>query len=189
MNNLVDKKYPSSNMKSLKRTMAIFGLAAVMTACASSGPEYVPISEGGDNGYVSQRLDDDTYRVTFSGSPGTPINKVQDYALLRAAEITIDSGYDKFTIKDETVTPMNPTSETASLAVEPTVHTTCGLIGCTSSPYTPGYSVLDANYPVQRQQFVSSLVVFLVQETQSQDDAVYYNAREVMKSIKNTLSL
>jgi hypothetical protein len=51
-------------------------------------------------GYVEQRLEAGRYRVTFRGGPGAPIEQVADYALLRAAELTLADGYDWFRVTD-----------------------------------------------------------------------------------------
>ena len=40
------------------------------------------------------------YRVTFHGGPGAPPAQVQDYALLRAADLTLADGYDWFRVTD-----------------------------------------------------------------------------------------
>lgn len=50
-------------------------------------------------GYSEQRLEPGRYRVTFQGGEGSP-QQVQDYALLRAAQITLRDGYDWFRITD-----------------------------------------------------------------------------------------
>lgn len=188
MKKYIFSKFVVRKRKAFSKSLLVVGVCALINACVSNGPEYVPISEGGENGYSSQKLNSDTFRITFSGSPGTPVNRVQDYALLRAAELAVVNGYNKFTIEDETVTPVNAPSQGPEIIVEPTVHTSCGLLGCTSSPYTPSYSVLDAGLPAQRQQFISSLVVVYAEDAQDKQDAVYYNAKEVIKSIRSAIS-
>jgi hypothetical protein len=50
-------------------------------------------------GYTEQRIEPGRYRVTFQGGEGPP-QQVQDYALLRAAEIAVRDGYDWFRITD-----------------------------------------------------------------------------------------
>src|SRR6185369_1173595 len=40
------------------------------------------------------------YRVTFQGGPGAPPAQVQDYALLRAADLAVAEGYDWFRVTD-----------------------------------------------------------------------------------------
>ena len=66
-------------------------LCLLLAGCATS---YQPKSYTG--GYTDTKLDDDKYRVTFSGNQHTSADKVEEYALLRAAEITLEYGYSHF---------------------------------------------------------------------------------------------
>jgi hypothetical protein len=77
------------------------GLA--LTACASSSP-YGPARGPGDSGYIDQRVDPARYVVTFQGNASMDPSLVYEYALLRAAEVTLDSDYGWFYIvsRDQT---------------------------------------------------------------------------------------
>lgn len=66
-----------------------------LTACAAPTP-YAPREPGGYTGYTDQRLDENRYRVTFTGNSVTRRETVEDYLLLRAAEVTLQSGYRYF---------------------------------------------------------------------------------------------
>jgi hypothetical protein len=46
------------------------------------------------------RIEPGRYRVTFQGGPGAPPAQVQDYALLRAANLALADGYDWFRVTD-----------------------------------------------------------------------------------------
>lgn len=69
--------------------------AALMAGCASLAP-YGPQTGASGQGYSEQRIENDRWRVTYRGvgDPGA----VSDYALLRAAELTLDSGYEWFEV-------------------------------------------------------------------------------------------
>ncbi len=54
----------------------------VLTACTAPAP-YAPREPGGNTGYTDQRLDENRYRVTFTGNSVTPRETVEDYLLLR----------------------------------------------------------------------------------------------------------
>lgn len=66
-----------------------------LSACATATP-YGPA--GGDTryGYAEQRVDADRYRVSFAGNSVTSREQVEMALLLRAAEVTTESGYDWF---------------------------------------------------------------------------------------------
>ena len=69
--------------------------AAVLAGCASLAP-YGPQMSSGGQGYAEQRIESDRYRVTYRGV-GAP-GPVADMALLRAADLAIEQGYDWFEV-------------------------------------------------------------------------------------------
>lgn len=76
------------------RIFAAFGLL-ILAACASP-PPYGPKVPGQSYGYTDQRLGDNRYRVTYSGSSITGREQVEDFLLYRAAEVTLQSGFSHF---------------------------------------------------------------------------------------------
>jgi hypothetical protein len=75
-------------------------LVLLLGACAYPTP-YQP-ADGG-YGYSEQQIEEDRYRVSFSGNPSTPRETVQNYLLYRAAELTMQNGYDYFTVVERDV--------------------------------------------------------------------------------------
>ncbi len=65
----------------------------VLAGCASAPPYYGPKQPGQQVGYTDQLLDRNRYRVTYSGDSATPRETVEDFLLLRAAEVTARAGY------------------------------------------------------------------------------------------------
>lgn len=78
----------------LRRT-ALVAIALVLSGCASVGT-YQPQSADRPDGYADRRLDDTHWRVEFVGDASTSQERVESYLLYRAAEITIDNGFDWF---------------------------------------------------------------------------------------------
>lgn len=77
-------------------TLAI--LFFIIAACATAvGTAYAPAGKGG-YGYSDTRIEDGRYRIIFSGDGATPPDAVEDYALLRAAELALAGGYDWFRV-------------------------------------------------------------------------------------------
>lgn len=72
----------------------------VLAACAKPTP-YQAATDG--YGFTQQRIEQNRYRINFSGNSLTPLPVVEDYMLYRAAEITIDHGYDYFDISDKDI--------------------------------------------------------------------------------------
>lgn len=84
----------------MKSPIAVAGAAALalLGACATSAPTpYGPAGAGG-YGYAETRVESDRYIVTFSGNSSTTAGQAEGYALRRAAELTLQEGYDWFRV-------------------------------------------------------------------------------------------
>ncbi|NWG93283.1 MAG: hypothetical protein HXY21_12390 [Parvularculaceae bacterium] len=80
------------------RRLIIGAAALALAACATAvGTEYAAADRAG-YGYASTRIEGDRFRVSFAGDGATPASVVEDYALLRAAEIALENGYDWFRV-------------------------------------------------------------------------------------------
>ena len=71
--------------------------SAALAACETATP-YQPLSPGNQTsgGYAEVKLNDDLWRVTFAGNSLTSRDTVEHYLLYRAAELTVNQGYDWF---------------------------------------------------------------------------------------------
>ena len=76
-------------------------LLLLLGACATQTP-YQPSGDG-RYGYSEQKIEKNRYRVTFTGNPSTPRETVQNYLLYRASELTLQNGFDYFTMVDRDV--------------------------------------------------------------------------------------
>ena len=74
-------------------TLAASALA--LSACASLAP-YGPQQGPNGQGYAEQRIESNRFRVTYRGV-GAP-GPVADMALLRAADLTVQNGFDWFEV-------------------------------------------------------------------------------------------
>ncbi|MGQ4277508.1 CC0125/CC1285 family lipoprotein [Pseudidiomarina sp. E22-M8] len=75
--------------------MTIVSLTLVLAACASE-PDYRAAEDGG-YGYTENQITDSQYQVKFKAR-GTDKGAATNYALLRAAEVTLQNDYDWFVI-------------------------------------------------------------------------------------------
>lgn len=76
---------------------AVVASASLLAACESGPTPYQPAA-GYDRGYTEQKIENDRYRISFKGNSLTERDTVENYLLFRAAELTLQSGYDVFTI-------------------------------------------------------------------------------------------
>ncbi|MHA7870725.1 MAG: CC0125/CC1285 family lipoprotein [Hyphococcus sp.] len=81
--------------------------ALCLAACATATP-YGPASEGGGYGFTDQRIEENRFRITFRGNSSTRRETVENSLLYRAAELTVDQGYDYFIVVE------NETERTSS---------------------------------------------------------------------------
>ena len=83
--------------KLLAAAMAASALA--LAACESGPTPYQPgAADSGDRGYSESKIENDRYRISFKGNSMTDRETVENYMLYRAAELTLQNGYDTFTI-------------------------------------------------------------------------------------------
>ena len=76
--------------------LALTGLSALaLTACASLAPYGAQMGPNGQ-GYSEQRIESNRYRVTYNGVGAA--GRVADWALVRAADLTTEQGYDWFEV-------------------------------------------------------------------------------------------
>lgn len=88
----------------LKRSVAIAGVIAAGLAVAScmTATPYQPAVGSGSarTGYWDEQVDADRFRVSFSGNSLTSRDTVERYLLYRAAELTVQRGFDHFVLVD-----------------------------------------------------------------------------------------
>ncbi|MEM9810550.1 MAG: hypothetical protein AAF788_04925 [Pseudomonadota bacterium] len=86
----------------MRSLISLFAVA-VVAACASPTP-FEPIDNRGF-GFADQKIEENRYRVSFSGNSLTSREQVETALLLRAAQVTLESGYDHFiVVSDDTET-------------------------------------------------------------------------------------
>lgn len=154
------------------------------TACASSGPYRAAQSSAGF-GYSHQVIEPDRYRVQFKAS-GRDVAKAQDYALLRAAELTLEKGYSTFEVVSRSADSLREKSEAVDYSPGPdyVVTRSCGLLGCTSRAQPVGPARTRDPLPAQRNETMVTLEV----QMSNKDAAVspsLYSASQVVANIRD----
>lgn len=82
-------------MRLICRFLLVTTAALTLAACQTPAT-YAPRQGRGDTGYSDTQLASNRYRVTFTGNAATPRETVENYLLLRAAEVTLKAGYRYF---------------------------------------------------------------------------------------------
>ena len=109
----------------------------LLQSCATTSPYQPVISRG--FGYSETPLNDLQYRIDFKGwdmNQGKAVN----YAMLRAAEFTLEKGYDWFEVIDRTSDSTKSRISSGagiSIAHHRTIEQNCGITGCRSRMSNP----------------------------------------------------
>jgi len=75
-------------------------VAVLLGGCATGYQE-----KGHSGGYSQTRLDKNVFKVNFKGNGYTSREKADDFAMMRAAELTLESGYQYFSIAESSYDP------------------------------------------------------------------------------------
>lgn len=83
----------------MKRLLVAAGLAAIALAGCETATPYQPLTHNAEasGGYTDLQIEPNRWRVTFSGNDLTSRETVERYLLFRAAQLTVDQGFDWFT--------------------------------------------------------------------------------------------
>ncbi|WP_116092353.1 CC0125/CC1285 family lipoprotein [Sphingomonas crusticola] len=84
-----------------KCSTALVALSLALTGCATPTP-YQPLSRPGSlaGGYSDIQIEPNRFRVSFSGNSMTSRDTVETFLLYRAAQLTVDRGFDWFVMAD-----------------------------------------------------------------------------------------
>ncbi len=95
-------------MVRIKRLAGAAALALLVPGCAGKPTPYQPMSSTSriSGGYSETRLATDHFRVTFVGNSFTSRERVEASLLYRAAELTLQEGYQWFVIEDRELSPV-----------------------------------------------------------------------------------
>ena len=83
------------------KTLLLFSTVILLSACGGVATyKYAPMREGFFNttGYDAVQVDSNTYRVIFYGLRNTSVEIADRYSFYRAAELTLEKGFDYYVV-------------------------------------------------------------------------------------------
>lgn len=83
------------------RNLTLSASAIILAACATATPYQPASAPGGFDGFSQTMIEDDRAKITFGGNTLTERSTVENYLLYRAAEMTIERGFDHFTLVEK----------------------------------------------------------------------------------------
>lgn len=154
----------------------------IASACASTSP-YREAGSASATGYSEQVLEKDRYRVQYRANGGDA-GKAQDYALLRAAELTLEKGFSTFEIVSRSAESSTEEKVLADASVGPdyAVSRRCGLLSCTETvhPLPPTYG---SETTIDRKQVVVTLEILLSNKDAAASPSLY-SASQVVANLR-----
>ncbi|HVK82399.1 MAG TPA: hypothetical protein VM915_17500 [Verrucomicrobiae bacterium] len=166
------------------RHVLIVAAVLALTACAST-PTYTPATRAGAAGYSEAAIESNRYFVTYRAPGAADAALVQDYALLRAADLTLQNGRDWFWVDRRTLD-----EDAAARRSGPSVGV--GIGGGSWGGRSGGGVSVGINLPIgggsttQRAQSATLEVRF--GEGVKPDDPNAYDARSVAANIRARLA-
>ena len=87
------------------RVLSFVAAAFALAACASppAAPPYAAATSGTSAGYSETQIESNRYFVTYRAPSGAEAARLEDYALLRAAELTLQNGHEWFWVDRRTL--------------------------------------------------------------------------------------
>lgn len=157
------------------RSALIAASLGMLAACSPSQTVYGPAAgqPGRALGYDSLRIEQNRWRVTFTAGPDVTTAHAERLALRRAAELTLDSGYDWFELVDRRVETTG--SGSSPVRVGGSVGTAVGSRGYRSSGVGLGVGIS----PGQERRTIVSLEI-IARSGDASDAANAYDARSLI---------
>ena len=84
----------------MMRIILAAAVTLLLAACATSTP-YGPASGNNPYGFSDQKVEDGRYRIVFRGNSSTTRESVETFLLYRAAELTVENGFDYFVVSEQ----------------------------------------------------------------------------------------
>lgn len=94
----------------MRKALLLFGLTPLLLAACETTPNPYP-----NPGFYETQIEQGRYRVVYRGTPQMPRDKVEDMTLLRAADLTLQNGYDWFRVVGRDVQTVYPSGPVISL--------------------------------------------------------------------------
>jgi hypothetical protein len=163
------------------RTAMIPLTAIVLAACGTPTP-YAPATVSG-YGYAAQQIEDNRFRVAFTGNTLTDRRTVENYLLYQAAEVTLAQGGDYFIVIDrdtEADVTYHTTYDGFWPAYDPFPYSYYR-----RRPYGPGLMDSGTSRPITR--YAAQAEIVIRSGRKPEDDPRAFDARQVVRNLGPTI--
>jgi hypothetical protein len=157
-----------------------------LAACATSTP-YGPASESNPYGFSDQRIEDNRYRIVFRGNSSTTRETVETFLLYRAAELTVQNGFDYFIVSEQDTETSKRYSTTPSPAFYGRYYYGYGPYCCAFPYYAYGWGwglPYDDYTTREYTRYTAIAFVTMHKGTKPADNPQAFDARSVMDNLR-----
>lgn len=173
----------------MKNIILFLLLPIFLLGCASSYKK-----NGFSGGYSEIQLDKNIYQVYFRGNGFTSIERAEDFAMLRSAELTLEKGYKYFLVYNSknsshrfTYTEPQEIQTNINMNTNGTLNNYGHSAVYSSSSYGTSYTKISGGktYDIIKPNTKNTIVMF----NEKPKNAVVINAKLLMISLKNKYKL
>jgi hypothetical protein len=164
------------------RTFVIAAALAALAACATTPPPYQAAASPTAAGYSETQIENNRYFVTYRVAGATDAQVLHDYALLRAADLTLQNGREWFWVDrrtlDESARRSGP-----SFGI--------GIGGGSYGGNSGGSVGVGMNFPLggaQGQRATAATLEIRMGEGAKPDDANAYDARSTSQNLRSRVA-
>ena len=167
------------SLRDIRFAALIVAASLGLSACGTATP-YQAAVDG--KGYADQAIEEDRFRVTFTGNTLTPRETTENYLLYRAAEVTLQRGFDHFIVVDrDTERTTRFISTTDGFVGRAGFHTFRG-----GHPFGVGGFTTTTTRP--RSSYAAYANIVMRDGEKPADDVNAYDARDVLAQLSPTIA-
>ena len=160
-------------------------LLIILVLCSGCATPYM--SEGFMGSFKSTQIQDGMFRVNFRGNAYSHTDRVEDFALLRSAELALENGYKYFVIMGE-----NQETSTVGVTTPVTANTTGNMNMYGGNGYAYGHYRGTTTYSGGNTFFINrpsaSMVIQCFKEKPNVSGMIY-DAEQVRTNIKKSYGI
>ncbi|WP_370233953.1 MULTISPECIES: CC0125/CC1285 family lipoprotein [Henriciella] len=170
-------------MGALRLKIAVLAGSLALTAACASTPTYREAASSRSSGYTDTQIETNRYQVGYRLNDDD-VAKAQSLALRRAAELTLQKGFDTFEIVSQSANRDTERERTHHMPGrgDTVVQRNCGLLGCSTTvsrfPDDPFYHDIET----ERNTTVVMLEIILSDKDASVSPSLY-DASEVFANL------